>query len=281
LCHVKPGDRAAARLGLDQGSARGGRASFHLQGNPVRSAGQEPTGGRVDWHRWLAIVAMAVFASFAGCTTDGRLATAGNASVGSDECGTCHAAEFGAWKDAVHARTVRAAGDGLLPEAVGHWAIDSQGNAGPTTGNMDGKPYGLADVQFVVGSKWKQRYLVRNPASGTHQFLDKQWNRYAGVWEPYGQKGDWESQCATCHAKGIGGAAQAAATSATRAAAAALDERAACETCHGPGARHAASAARTDIVMPGRATQADAGAACIDEPSGDAKPSTAAVELLP
>jgi hypothetical protein len=234
----------------------------------------------VNWHRWLAIVAMAAVASFAGCTTDGRLATARHAFAGSEQCGTCHPAEFGNWRDAYHAKMVRAAGEGMLPDAVDHWAVDSQGNPGPATGNVDGKAYGLADVQFVVGSKWKQRYLVRNPASGTHQFLDKQWNRYAGVWEPYGQQGDWETQCSTCHPKGSGSAAVAATSSAAMKAAAAPAERADCETCHGPGARHAASASKADILRPGRTTPTEA-AGCIDGPAGDAKPSTMAVELQP
>jgi hypothetical protein len=34
-------------------------------------------------------------------------------------------------------------------------------------------------------SRWKQRFLVKSPASGQDQFLDKQWNSYTGVWEGY------------------------------------------------------------------------------------------------
>ena len=75
-----------------------------------------------------------------------------------------------------------------------HWAKDSKGTAGPTKGNIDGKPYGMEDVVYVVGSYWKQRYLVKNLATGNHQFLDKQWNRMTRLWENYGQKNDWETQ---------------------------------------------------------------------------------------
>ena len=35
----------------------------------------------------------------------------------------------------------------------------------PGKGNVDGKAYALADVQMVVGSKWKQRFLVKNSAT--------------------------------------------------------------------------------------------------------------------
>ncbi|MCK7493940.1 MAG: hypothetical protein MZW92_23715 [Comamonadaceae bacterium] len=31
---------------------------------------------------------------------------------------------------------------------------------------------------------------MKNPATGGHQFLDKQWNRVHKQWEPYGQKND-------------------------------------------------------------------------------------------
>jgi malate dehydrogenase (oxaloacetate-decarboxylating)(NADP+) len=32
--------------------------------------------------------------------------------------------------------------------------------------------------------------------------MDKQWNRVHRQWENYGQRNDWETQCATCHATG-------------------------------------------------------------------------------
>jgi hypothetical protein len=36
-------------------------------------------------------------------------------------------------------------------------------NPGPTKGNIDGQAYKMDDVVFIVGTKWKQRYLVKNP----------------------------------------------------------------------------------------------------------------------
>ena len=97
---------------------------------------------------------------------------------------------------------VRETRDGLLKDARDNWAKDSKGNAGPTKANITGTPAKLDDVVYVIGSKWKQRFLVKNPNTGNHQFLDKQWNRVSNAWEGYGQKNDWETQCATCHATG-------------------------------------------------------------------------------
>jgi hypothetical protein len=54
---------------------------------------------------------------------------------------------------------------------------------------------------MVVGTRWKQRFLVKNPATGHYQFLDKQWNSYTGVWEGYANKDDWDAGCANCHAE--------------------------------------------------------------------------------
>jgi hypothetical protein len=193
--------------------------------------------------RWLALAAVVGAASVASCTTDGAIAMAAGRLAGSEKCGTCHAAEFRTWKDTYHAKMVRTPHEGLLKDALDNWAKDDQGNTGPTRGNIDGKPYTLADVQFVIGSKWKQRYLVKNPATGTHQFLDKQWNRYSSAWEPYGQKNDWESQCSTCHSAGDRAAGYGPEdTAATKAAMAA--KHTSCRTCHRPGAHHAASGSK-------------------------------------
>jgi cytochrome c553 len=135
----------------------------------------------------------------AGCTAGATGAKAPDAVAAADTCGTCHQGESRSLKDTYQAKMVRPASEALLAEAVDHWVRDSKGNAGPPTGNIDGNVYALADVQMVVGSKWKQRYLVRNPATGYHQFLDKQWNSYTRLWEDYGQKHAWETLCTTCH----------------------------------------------------------------------------------
>jgi hypothetical protein len=215
----------------------------------------------VKAHRVAVGLAAAAIVALAGCTTGTQVASVASEFAGSEKCGTCHAAEFKTWKDTYHAKMVQSPQDGLLKDALDNWAKDSKGNAGPTKGNIDSKAYTLADVQFVIGTKWKQRYLVKNPATGNHQFLDKQWNRYANAWEGYGQKNDWETQCATCHTTGYRITAYDPKN--TAAMKVSMSEKnVGCEACHGPGAKHVASGSKADIYNSGKAAKAEADKVC-------------------
>ena len=60
----------------------------------------------------------------------------------------------------------------------------------------------MRDMELVVGSKWKQRFLVNYDTTGGFQFLNKQFNRMSGKWESYGNKNDWNTMCTTCHTTG-------------------------------------------------------------------------------
>ena len=212
-------------------------------------------------HRLVAGMAAAAIVGLASCSTGTQTASVASEIAGSEKCGTCHAAEFKTWQDSYHAKMVRSVQDGLLKDALDHWTTDSKGNAGPTRGNIDGKTYALADVQLVVGSKWKQRYLVKNPATGNHQFLDKQWNRYTKAWEGYGQKNDWEAQCSTCHATGYRITSYDP-TNPVAMKIAMSEKHTGCEACHGPGAKHAASGRKADIFNAGQAARAEADKVC-------------------
>ena len=151
---------------------------------------------------WIAVAAVAALGAVtAGCVTGPGGPTA-DGFVGSEACQKCHQAEYRTWKDTLHSKMIRTPKDGLLKDAGTNWAKDAKGGAGPTKGNIDGQPYKLEDVQLVVGSFWKQRYLVKNPATGNLQFMDRQWNSVHKQWENYGQRNDWNTQCATCHATG-------------------------------------------------------------------------------
>ena len=118
-----------------------------------------------------------------------------------EKCRGCHVGDSAGWKENYHSKMVRPAKDGLIRSAVENWTRDSKGSAGPKTGNIDGRIYGLEDVVMVVGSKWKQRYLVRLPGTDSHQFLDRQWNAYSRLWETYSNSDDWETVCGACHVK--------------------------------------------------------------------------------
>lgn len=187
----------------------------------------------------LAIGAVAL-AVGVGCTTQ-PVKEAQTSFVGSERCGGCHVQEYKTWKNSLHAKMVTPVQVGILKDVVDNWSQD-----GPTKTNVDGKPAKLEDVQYVVGSYWKQRFLVKNPATGGHAFLDKQWNRMTKKWEGYGQKNDWDTNCATCHATGFrllsydpkNPAAQKWAYS---------EMNIGCEACHGPGGKHVVSHSKADI----------------------------------
>jgi cytochrome c5 len=170
--------------------------------------------------------------------------------VGSETCKKCHAEEIKSWKETFHSKIIQTKKAGILKDVVAKWTTDGK-NPGPTVGNFDAKKYTIEDVQYVIGSKWKQRYLVKNEQSGGWQFLNKQFNRLTGEWEGYGNKNDWDSSCTTCHTTGY---------RITK-----LDEKSGktlksewselgvgCEACHGPGAKHVTSKAIKDIFNPAK-----------------------------
>ena len=117
-------------------------------------------------------------AALAGCTTGSQAPSVASEFVGSEKCGTCHAAEFKTWKDTYHSKMVRHAPGRSAEGRAGQLGEGQQGQRRSDQGQHRRHAGKLDDVVYVIGSKWKQRYLVKNPATGNHQFLDKQWNRY-------------------------------------------------------------------------------------------------------
>lgn len=211
------------------------------------------------------VAALAAAILLAGCSSDpsrpgGSLRMAEDRFVGSETCGACHQDAYKSWKGTMHAKMVLPAKEGLLKDSVDYWAKDSKGNAGPTKANITGAPATLDDVVYVIGTKWKQRFLVKNPQTGNHQFLDKQWNRASRLWEPYGQKNDWETQCATCHVTGYRVLEVGPKNAVMKATFA--ERNVGCESCHGPGLKHANSRNKADILNPRKVSKAEADRVC-------------------
>ena len=187
-------------------------------------------------------------ASFTGaCAAAIALASAAVAAdpeyAGSERCGKCHQDAYKSWKQSYHAKMVRPKDEAILKDVVEQW-----GNGGPTKINLTGAAAKLDDVVLVVGSNWKQRFLVKNAETGGHLFLDKQWNRVTKKWENYGQKNDWDTNCATCHTTGFRLTSYDEKNPAAQKWSIA-EMNIGCESCHGPGAAHAKSRKKADIYV--------------------------------
>jgi hypothetical protein len=198
----------------------------------------------------ISVVILAMFAWVAVASPSGA-AGEKKEFIGSEKCKSCHAEEYKSWKDTFHAKIIQPRKGGILKDATEKWA-----NGGPSRGNATGAAFKLDDVKYVVGSRWKQRYLVNNDQTGNLQFMDKQFNRLKGTWENYEQKNDWNTQCAGCHTTGY--RITSYDDSAKKTVKSEFSEMGvACEACHGPGSLHI-SAKRNDkkktIVNPARLT---------------------------
>jgi hypothetical protein len=165
--------------------------------------------------------------------------------VGSEACRKCHTADFDSWKESFHSKMVRKRDEGILKDVVEKWATDGE-NPGPATANVTGRKISILDVEYVVGSNWKQRFLVRDEFTSGYQFANKQFNRMSGKWENYGQKNDWDTMCATCHTTGYRVVQYDPANPKTQKVAWS-ELSVGCENCHGPGAKHVKSRSKKDI----------------------------------
>jgi hypothetical protein len=193
-------------------------------------------------------VGFSILLMMSGSAFGGKKAAPKNEFAGSQTCRKCHKVEYESWKQTLHSQMVRKKDDGILKAVVEKWATDGT-TPGPVKGNITGETFTIDDVVMVVGSNWKQRFLVKNKETGNHQFMDKQFNRMSEKWEPYGQKNDWEFMCATCHATGYRLTSYNPA-SPKDAKAAWVEVNTGCEACHGPGKKHAKTKSKADIWNP-------------------------------
>lgn len=148
--------------------------------------------------------------------------------VGSATCARCHANTYATFQQTWHPNMLRPADDSIL---LGDFASPDPDFT-----------FSRADVKWVLGGQYKQRYLTE--MGGQLYVLPAEWNIVTGEWVAY-EVENWQARpygqyCAGCHTTGYDPETQTW-----------LEPGVRCEACHGPGADHVASTgSRAQIVNP-------------------------------
>ena len=174
--------------------------------------------------------------------------------VGSKACATCHRDIYDRWRNTRMANVVRDPRE--HPEAIA-----------PDLSKPDPLvTFTKADIAFVYGSRWKQRYFTR---IGDDYFpLPAQWDFTHQHWSAYFVKngGDWWAPlyppdnlkrptgplCDGCHSVGYDIKTKQVA-----------EWNVGCERCHGPGSEHVANRGRAHIINPAKLDYVHANDVCI------------------
>jgi predicted CXXCH cytochrome family protein len=163
--------------------------------------------------------------------------------VGSAACKSCHAAAYDGWRQTRMANVIR--DPKLHPDAV----------LGDFTHDDPARTFGLDQVAFVYGSRWKQRYFEKRgrdyfPLPAQWDIEHRKWLPYhvpdgADWWTPYYGKANTDRPtgptCDGCHSVNY--------NLATREV---TEWNVGCEKCHGPGSEHVAHPSAKNIINPDR-----------------------------
>ncbi len=173
--------------------------------------------------------------------------------VGSQACAKCHAAIYQRWRKTPMANVVRD------PRA-------DPGAIAPGFAANRVSPFTRAQVAFVYGGIWKQRYFTKIggdyfPLPVQWDFARPQWLPYfvtigedwwAGLYPPDNMRRPTGPLCDGCHSVGYDIRAKQPA-----------EWNVGCERCHGPGSAHAARPAPDNILNPARMDYVAANDVCI------------------
>ncbi len=139
------------------------------------------------------------------------------AFVGSVICKKCHERRYLEWTTSLHSRMMR---DARVDKGANIGEFDKLGDVGT---------FSKKDVDYVLGSQWKQQYLKKEDDDLI--VLPAQYNVVTGEWVAYfpGEpaKRNWFKECAGCHATGVDPAKKTF-----------VEMGIGCEACHGPGSNH-------------------------------------------
>jgi len=141
--------------------------------------------------------------------------------VGSDVCGRCHQEQYSAWQGSLHSKIYKP-----KEEATIHADFSNPEEIGFT----------LDDVDWVIGSRWKQEFVQMRDGKG--YVFPAIWLVKAKKWEIKKNKQEriTGELCDGCHTTGFELTTQQFA-----------EDSIGCEACHGPGGQHTISQKSEDI----------------------------------
>ncbi|HEV2392350.1 MAG TPA: c-type cytochrome [Verrucomicrobiae bacterium] len=172
--------------------------------------------------------------------------------VGSAACRKCHASIYETWRTTPMANIVRNPRE--HPDAI----IPDLSTKDPLVS------FTAADIAFVYGSKWKQRYFKK--IGDDYYVLPAQWDVTHHQWRPYFVKEDWwaplyppdnfrrptSALCDGCHSVNYDIKTKTV-----------TEWNVGCEKCHGPGSDHVQHPTSSNIVNPARQGYVPANDVCI------------------
>jgi predicted CXXCH cytochrome family protein len=209
----------------------------------------------------LLVVAFGVFACaivIAACSTSPPPDAATVAGVpqfaGSASCESCHQDIYRRWKTTLMANVVRD------PK------VDPKAVLGDFSRPSALVTFDIADVAFVYGSKWKQRYFTK--VGDDYFVFPAQWDVQNKTWRAYSPRPgtDWWTAvypddqmqrpagplCDGCHSVNYDVKTRTV-----------TEWNVGCERCHGAGGQHGRDSKRESIVNPARLDPARADDVCI------------------
>ena len=242
-----------AKLGRGDIARRTDGALFYLIRNGIRNTGM-PGWQFTDQQTWQLVLFVRNLPVVASShpSTAARVDGATASYVGSASCSTCHQETYNQWKTTLMANVVRDPRE--HPDAI----IPALSKNDPLL------TFSLADIAFVYGSKWKQRYFKK---IGDDYFpLPAQWDVTHKKWRPYFVKDDWwvdhypadnlkrptSATCDGCHSVNFDISTKRV-----------TEWNVGCEKCHGPGSEHVKMPVAATIINPARLDYVQANDTCI------------------
>lgn len=180
--------------------------------------------------------------------------------VGSSACQTCHPGAYAGWAETVHGDMIQVASDDtILPQAK--TLLEQLIATNPTDPRLEIRQgsgnflNSLEQVIYVVGGKWKQRYVVKTDDG--HVFVNGQYYDTPDGSDPriaaYASGRVYEDRCLDCHATGfdLDRANTLDRTAADYTLGSVVTELGiGCEKCHGPGEVHVSAPSSANILNP-------------------------------